>query len=199
MTVLLWISFITALAGHYFITLWMPTVLSDDGFSVAQANSAMGMFQLGGAIGSFLIAFLLDKIGIRVVALTFLLTAPVVAALSLHTGYGILMPHLLIAGLGVLGGQIGLNALSGTIYPTYMRAMGAGWGLGIGRIGSLVGPILGGYLLAMGIPRPTLLLLDSIPFFFAAIALYAMYVAKRTRDESTHGDLAIAKGGEFAH
>ena len=81
------------MAGHYFITLWMPTVLSDDGFSVAQANSAMGMFQLGGAIGSFLIAFLLDKIGIRVVALTFLLTAPVVAALSLHTGYGILMPH----------------------------------------------------------------------------------------------------------
>lgn len=199
MTVLLWISFITALAGHYFITLWMPTVLSDDGFSVAQANSAMGMFQLGGAIGSFLIAFLLDKIGIRVVALTFLLTAPVVAALSLHTGYGILMPHLLIAGLGVLGGQIGLNALSGTIYPTYMRAMGAGWGLGIGRVGSLAGPILGGYLLAMGIPRPTLLLLDSIPFFFAAIALYAMYVAKRARDESTHGDLAIAKGGEFAH
>jgi AAHS family 4-hydroxybenzoate transporter-like MFS transporter len=177
----------------------MPTVLSDDGFSVAQANSAMGMFQLGGAIGSFLIAFLLDKIGIRVVALTFLVTAPIVAALSLHTAYGILMPHLLIAGLGVLGGQIGLNALSGTIYPTYMRAMGAGWGLGIGRIGSLAGPILGGYLLAMGIPRPTLLLLDSIPFLFAAIALYAMYAAKRARDESMHGDMALAKGGEFAH
>jgi len=198
-TILLWISFITALAGHYFITLWMPTVLSDDGFSVAQANSAMGMFQLGGAIGSFLIAFLLDKIGIRVVALTFLVSAPIVAALSLHTGYGVLVPHMLFAGLGVLGGQIGLNALSGTIYPTYMRAMGAGWGLGIGRVGSLVGPIIGGYLLAMGIPRPTLLLLDSIPFLLAAIALYAMYVAKRARDEHAGGEIPLAKGGEFAH
>jgi AAHS family 4-hydroxybenzoate transporter-like MFS transporter len=198
-TILLWISFITALAGHYFITLWMPTVLSDDGFSVAQANNAMGMFQLGGAIGSFLIAFLLDKTGIRVVALTFLITAPIVAGLSLHTSYGVLVPHMLIAGLGVLGGQIGLNALSGTIYPTYMRAMGAGWGLGIGRIGSLAGPILGGYLLAMGIPRPTLLLLDSIPFFFCAFALYAMYVAKRTRDEQGGDVPELMKAREFAH
>jgi len=154
-TILLWLAFICSFTGHYFITLWMPTVLTDDGFSDAQANSAMGLFQFGGAIGSFLIAFLLDKLGIRVVALTFLVTAPIVAALGLHTSYGVLLPHMLIAGLGVLGGQIGLNALAGTIYPTYMRAMGAGWGLGIGRIGSLAGPILGGYLLAMGIPRPT--------------------------------------------
>ena len=198
-TILLWISFITALAGHYFITLWMPTVLSDDGFTIAEANSAMAMFQLGGALGSFLIAFLLDKMGIRVVALTMLVTAPIVAALSLHTSYAILMPHLLLAGLGVLGGQIGLNALAGTIYPTYMRAMGAGWGLGIGRVGSLAGPILGGYLLAMGIPRPTLLLLDSLPFLACAVALYAMYLAKRARDERLGVDPALDKAGSFAH
>lgn len=198
-TILLWIAFITALAGHYFITLWMPTVLSDDGFSIPQANSAMGMFQAGGAIGSFLIAVLLDRIGIKAVALTFLVTTPVVAALSLHTSLGVLMPHMVLAGIGVLGGQIGLNALSGTIYPTYMRAMGAGWALGIGRVGSLFGPILGGYLLSVGIPRPTLLLLDSIPFFFCALALYAMYVAKRARDGRGGSEVSLAKAGGFAH
>ncbi|HMI97340.1 MAG TPA: MFS transporter [Micropepsaceae bacterium] len=198
-TILLWVAFICSFTGHYFITLWMPTVLSDDGFSDAQANSAMGLFQFGGAIGSFLIAFLLDRLGIRVVALTFLLTAPIVAALGLHTSYGVLLPHMLIAGVGVLGGQIGLNALAGTIYPTYMRAMGAGWGLGIGRVGSLAGPIAGGYLLAMGIPRPTLLVLTSIPLFCCAVALYAMYVAKRNQDERAGGEIPLAKGGEFAH
>ena len=197
-TILLWVSFITAFAGHYFITLWMPTVLTDDGFSDAQANSAMGMFQMGGALGSFLIAFLLDRMGIRVVALTFLFAAPIVAALGLHTSYGVLLPHMLMAGLGVLGGQIGLNALAGTIYPTYMRAMGAGWGLGIGRIGSLAGPILGGYLLAMGIPRPTLLVLTAIPLFCCAVALYAMYIAKRARD-GREGEIPFAKAGGFAH
>jgi AAHS family 4-hydroxybenzoate transporter-like MFS transporter len=197
-TILLWIAFITALAGHYFITLWMPKVLLDDGYTLADANRAMGMFQFGGAIGSFLIAFLLNRIGIRVVAVTFLLTGPIVAALSLHTPYSVLVPHMLLAGIGVLGGQIGLNALSGTIYPTYMRAMGAGWGLGIGRIGSLAGPILGGYLISVGIPRPTLLMLDSIPFFFCAFALYAMYIAKRARD-GAETEMPLAKAGGFAH
>jgi AAHS family 4-hydroxybenzoate transporter-like MFS transporter len=197
-TILLWIAFITALAGHYFITLWMPKVLLDDGFALADANRAMGMFQFGGAIGSFLIAFLLNRLDIRVVAFTFLITAPIVAGLSLHTGYGVLLPHMLLAGVGVLGGQIGLNALSGTIYPTYMRAMGAGWALGIGRIGSLAGPIMGGYLIGMGIPRPTLLLLDSIPFLFCAVALYAMYIAKRARD-AREGEIPFAKAGGFAH
>ncbi len=83
-TILLWISFIASFTGHYFITGWMPTVLSDDGLSMRQANSAMGYFQFGGAIGSFLIAFLLDRIGIRVVALTFLAATPVVAVLGLQ-------------------------------------------------------------------------------------------------------------------
>jgi AAHS family 4-hydroxybenzoate transporter-like MFS transporter len=142
---------------------------------------------------------LLDRIGIKAVALTFLITTPIVAALSLHASYGVLLPHMLLAGVGVLGGQIGLNALAGTIYPTYMRAMGAGWGLGIGRVGSLAGPILGGYLLSMGIPRPTLLLLDAIPFFFCALALYAMYIAKRARDGRSEGDVSLAKAGGFAH
>ncbi len=65
---------------------------------------------------------------------------PVTIALGLEANYLLLQVNMLIAGIGVLGGQIGLNALCGTIYPTYMRAMGAGWALGIGRIGAIVGP-----------------------------------------------------------
>jgi AAHS family 4-hydroxybenzoate transporter-like MFS transporter len=195
-TILLWLSFIASFTGHYFITGWMPTVLSDDGLSIAQANNAMGFFQLGGAIGSFLIAFLLDRVGIRVVALTFLAAAPVVAVLGMQMPYSVLLTNMLIAGVGVLGGQIGLNALAGTIYPTYMRATGAGWGLGVGRIGSIAGPIIGGLLLSMGLTRPTLLLLTAIPLFFCGIALFALQSAKRARDE--RGGMELAKA-DFAH
>jgi AAHS family 4-hydroxybenzoate transporter-like MFS transporter len=195
-TILLWLSFIASFTGHYFITGWMPTVLSDDGLSIAEANTAMGFFQLGGAIGSFLIAFLLDRVGIRVVALTFLAATPVVAVLGMQMPYSVLLTNMLIAGIGVLGGQIGLNALAGTIYPTYMRATGAGWGLGIGRIGSVAGPIIGGLLLSIGLTRPTLLLLTAIPLFFCGIALFALQSAKRARDERGGMDLAKA---DFAH
>jgi AAHS family 4-hydroxybenzoate transporter-like MFS transporter len=195
-TILLWLSFIASFTGHYFITGWMPTVLSDDGLSIAEANSAMGFFQLGGAIGSFLIAFLLDRVGIRVVALTFLAATPVVAVLGMQMPYSVLLTNMLIAGIGVLGGQIGLNALAGTIYPTYMRATGAGWGLGVGRIGSVAGPIVGGVLLSMGLTRPTLLLLTAIPLFFCGIALFALQSAKRAQDE--RGGMELAKA-DFAH
>ena len=195
-TILLWLSFIASFTGHYFITGWMPTVLSDDGLSIAEANTAMGFFQLGGAIGSFLIAFLLDRVGIRVVALTFLAATPVVAVLGMQMPYSVLLTNMLVAGIGVLGGQIGLNALAGTIYPTYMRATGAGWGLGVGRFGSVAGPIIGGLLLTMGLTRPTLLLLTAIPLFFCGIALFGLQSAKRARDE--RGGMELAKA-DFAH
>jgi AAHS family 4-hydroxybenzoate transporter-like MFS transporter len=49
----------------------------------------------------------------------------------------------------VVGGQIAANALTAAFYPTAVRATGVGWALGIGRIGSIVGPLVGGILLSM--------------------------------------------------
>ncbi len=106
---------------------------------------------------------------------------------------------MLIGGIGVLGGQIGLNALCGTIYPTYMRAMGAGWAFGIGRIGAIVGPVIGGYLLSMGLDRPILLSLTAVPFFFCALSLFALAVAKRNQDQRDGVQATSIKASGFAH
>jgi AAHS family 4-hydroxybenzoate transporter-like MFS transporter len=200
MTILLWFAFIASFTGHYFLTGWLPTVLSDAGASIGEANFAAGLFQVGGAVGSFLIAYLLDRGGIRVVALTFLLAAPIVAALGVISADGpVLLANVFFAGLGVLGGQIGLNALAGTLYPTSMRATGAGWGLGIGRIGSITGPIVGGILITMGMGRPMLFLLTAIPFFFCALALVGLMAAKRRLDGLPENAAAIGTEREFAH
>ena len=178
----------------------MPTVLADDGYTIPQGNAAMGFFQFGGAVGSFLIAFLLDRVGIKIVTITFLIAVPVVAALGLHTDYTILIMNMIVGGIAVLGGQIGLNALSGTIYPTFMRATGAGWGLGVGRVGSIIGPVVAGVLIGAGVARPTLLFLTAIPFFFCALALFALTIAKRNQDERSGAPAsALEKAGGFAH
>ncbi len=136
--------------------------------------------------------------GIKVVAITFLIAVPVVAALGLHTDYLILIVLMIVGGIAVLGGQIGLNALSGTLYPTYMRATGAGWGLGVGRVGSIVGPVTAGVLIDAGVTRPSLLFLTAIPFFFCGLALFALNAAKNAQNgrEPIPG---VAKAGEFAH
>jgi AAHS family 4-hydroxybenzoate transporter-like MFS transporter len=198
-TTLLWAAFILSFTGHYFITGWMPTVLSDNGFTISEANAAMGWFQMGGAIGSFIIAVALDRLGIKVVGWTFMFAVPVVIALGMEADYLLLQANMLVAGIGVLGGQIGLNALCGTIYPTYMRAMGAGWALGIGRIGATSGPIIGGYLLAMGLERPILLFLTAVPLFFCALSLFALAVAKRNQDQRDGVQAASLKASGFAH
>ncbi len=198
MTLLLWFAMMTSFIGHYVITAWMPTILVDDGLTDAAANSAMGIFQTGGAIGSLLIAVLLYLIGIRVVAITFLLAVPITVLLGINMGYPVLVVNMLLGGIAVLGGQIGLNALCGTIYPTYMRATGAGWALGIGRLGAMAGPVFGGYLLEFGFTRLTILLVTSIPFLFCALALYALIPAKRASDARNSGAEVPLAGG-FAH
>jgi len=78
------------------------------------------------------------------------------------------------AGFCVLGGQFGLNAVSALIYPTSFRSKGAGWALGIGRIGSIVGPILGGVLIATHLPVQLLYVLAAIPFAIGAVACFVL-------------------------
>jgi AAHS family 4-hydroxybenzoate transporter-like MFS transporter len=198
-TILLWAAMILSFTGHYVITGWMPTLLSDNGHTIAESAWAMGIFQLGGAIGSFVVAIALDRMGINVVGWTFMLSVPIALALGMQSPYGLLLGYMLMGGIGVLGGQIGLNALCGTIYPTYMRAMGAGWALGLGRIGAIAGPAIGGYLMTVGFGRPALLSLAALFFFFCALSLFALTIAKRSQDQRDGVQATGIKASGFAH
>lgn len=71
------------------------------------------------------------------------------------------------AGLGVVGAQNGANAMAAEIYPTEARATGVGWALGVGRIGSILGPNLGAMLVGT---TPRLFVLASVPLMLAATA-----------------------------
>jgi AAHS family 4-hydroxybenzoate transporter-like MFS transporter len=74
------------------------------------------------------------------------------------------------AGMTIIGSQTGANATAGTLYPARMRTTGIGWALGIGRLGGIAAPALGGYLLAVGL-RPTHIFLSAC--FFAIVAAVA--------------------------
>ena len=82
----MWTAFILSFTGHYFITGWMPTVLSDNGFTISESKPAMGSFQMGGAVGSFIVAVALDRIGIKVVGVDLpARRSPIMIALGLQS------------------------------------------------------------------------------------------------------------------
>jgi AAHS family 4-hydroxybenzoate transporter-like MFS transporter len=78
------------------------------------------------------------------------------------------------AGIGTAGCQHGVNAVSGALYPTVIRSTGAGWALGVGRIGQIVGPLSGGLLLGFGWPPRDIFLAASGPALAAALGMAAL-------------------------
>jgi AAHS family 4-hydroxybenzoate transporter-like MFS transporter len=80
----------------------------------------------------------------------------------------------LFVGFCLSGGQKANNALSVYFYPTALRGTGLGWGLGIGRIGGVIGPFLAGLLLTAGWTPGALFLAAAGPLLIGAIAIAAM-------------------------
>jgi len=175
LTSLLWLSFILSLTGHHFLTSWLPTVLDADGIPLAHAVGAGALIQVGGAAGSLMVGRLLDRIGISAIALAFVFAIPFVILIGAVSMPELeLMAVVFFAGLFLLGGQVGLNALAGTLYPTFIRATGAGWALGVGRIGSILGPALGGVLIALKLPMPLLFVCAAAPAACCAVTVYLL-------------------------
>ena len=108
------------------------------------------LLQVGGTIGAFGLAWLIARGGfLPMLAATFALATVSIAfigqpGISLRCCFVIVF----VAGWCIVGGQPGINALSATYYPTYLRSTGVGAGLGVGRVGAIVGPYIGGMLLA---------------------------------------------------
>src|SRR6201985_1922792 len=107
------------------------------------------MLQIGGVVGTFALGSVIDRFSFRALALVYFGATFAVAAIG-QLGHSAVLVSIAIfaAGFCVVGGQIAANALTAGYYPTSVRATGIGWALGIGRIGSIVGPLFGGGVLA---------------------------------------------------
>jgi AAHS family 4-hydroxybenzoate transporter-like MFS transporter len=173
MTTLLWLAYAANMVSLHFLTSWLPTVIADSGVPLAHAVIATALLQAGGAVGSLAVGLLLDRIGTLGIVAAFLVAAPCVASLG-HVGTDETPLMLLVAAAGmcIIGGQAGINALAGTLYPTYMRSTGTGWAFGIGRFGSIMGPVIGGQLIALALPLSTLFATAAAPVLVSAGALF---------------------------
>lgn len=170
-TPLLWFCFGMTLMANYFLNSWMPVLFVQMGLPPDEAALASGLYHVGGTIGGLFISVLIDRYGFVVIALLLLLAGPVVAGIGIDSlSYPALLTLSLAAGICVLGAQFGNNAAAGLLYPTEIRAKAVGWAFSIGRFGSILGPLVGGMLLARNWPLPDLFLAAAAPLAIGAVA-----------------------------
>lgn len=170
-TPLLWFCFGMTLMANYFLNSWMPVLFVQLGLPPGEAALASGLYHVGGTIGGVLISVLIDRYGFVIIATLLLLAGPVVAGIGIESlSYPALLALSLAAGICVLGAQFGNNAAAGLLYPTEIRAKAAGWAFSMGRFGSILGPLVGGMLLARNRPLPELFLAAAAPLAAGAVA-----------------------------
>lgn len=189
MTLLLWLGYASNMVSLHFLTSWLPTVIAESGVPLSHAVIATALLQTGGAVGSLIVGALIDRVGIGGIVAALLVVVPCVAGLG-HVGTQEvpLMTLVTLAGFGIIGGQAGINALSGTLYPTFMRSTGTGWAFGMGRFGSIMGPVIGGYLIGLGLPLGTLFAAASAPIFVSAGALFCLGRLSIVRNRNEGGE-----------
>lgn len=182
-TILLWIINFMNLLNLYFLASWLPTVANQAGYGIRTSVLVGTMEQLAGMIGGFSLGLFVQRWGfVRVLTACFALGCINIALIGQPgLSLAMLFTVVFLAGFGVVGGQTAVNALSATYYPTDLRATGIGAGLGIGRIGAIIGPVVGGVLMSRHLPSQKLFLVAAVPALVSALVMVGMHWVLRAK------------------
>ncbi|WP_321898595.1 3-(3-hydroxy-phenyl)propionate transporter MhpT [Paraburkholderia heleia] len=185
-TIALWISYLGTLIVLYFLMNWLPSMVLARGLTRVQSNLVLMLFNIGGGIGAVAIATIMDRFGRRGTVIG--MYVGIVAALTVLASAGGASSTAvggLLCGFFIVGGQSVLYALAGHAYPTEVRGTGVGAAVAVGRLGSILGPLVAGQLFALG-QSPSMLVGSSIPLVVIA-ALAALSVVGAFRQRSALG------------
>jgi MFS transporter, AAHS family, 4-hydroxybenzoate transporter len=175
-TTLLWIINFMNLLNLYFLSSWIPTVVRDAGYTTRTAVLAGAMVQVGGTVGPFVTGWFINRFGfVPTLTVSFFFASLSIAAIG-QPGLSMVMlfTAIFFAGWCVVGGQPGINSLAAIFYPTYLRSTGIGWGLGIGRIGAIIGPFVGGQLMGLHWTNRELFYAAAIPAVISALVTFSL-------------------------
>ncbi|KFZ81475.1 MFS transporter [Amycolatopsis sp. MJM2582] len=170
-TLLLGLMSFAGLLLTYGLNTWLPKIMADNGYGKGYSLTFLLVLNLGAIVGGMAASLWADRAGAkRVVATTFVLAAGTLALLPLSLPLGVLLLAVAVAGVGTIGTQVLIYGLVSNYYPTRARAAGVAWCAGFGRLGGIVGPVIGGVLVGAGLGGTTAF------YIFAAIAAAAAAV-----------------------
>ena len=149
-TLLLWLLNFSNLSLIFFFVMWLPSLFVHSGFDPRDAIRATALFSFSGILGGLTLAALMSRIGpVLTLGACYVLTIfSVITFASVSAPSTIFLLALFCCGFLITGSQFCLHAVINLFYPGPIRATGLGFALGAGRIGGVIAPIAGGFVLA---------------------------------------------------
>jgi MFS transporter, AAHS family, 4-hydroxybenzoate transporter len=182
-TVLVWCLYFANLLSIYLIQYWLPTVLNLSGLAPADAVFAASLMSAGPLVSVFAMAPLSRRFGPQLVLAVMLCTGVlVIASVGLaNPPHDLLLAMIFLMGCCTVGSMTGINGMTAALYPARVRTTGMGWALGIGRLGGIGGPWLGGVLLTMGAPPRQIFLCACVTALLATFCVVMLHIVARRR------------------
>jgi len=180
-TLLVAASYFLHITTFYYIIKWVPKIVVDMGFAASAAAGVLVWANVGGALGGAVVGFVSNKLNLKAVTMVVLVCSTVMVNVF-GRGYTDLATLSLVcacAGFFTNGAINGLYATFAQVFPSHMRASGTGFGIGIGRGGSVIAPIIAGYLFQAGNSLTTVSVYLSVGSVLAAIAVYFVVYPKK--------------------
>jgi MFS transporter, AAHS family, benzoate transport protein len=159
----------------YGLNTWLPQIMRQAGFNLGDALTFLLVLNAGAIVGSISASALADRIGIkRVVTGSFVLAFVAILMLSLQLPLAILLVIVAFAGLGSVGTQILVGGYCATHYPQSLSATALSWSLGVGRIGAICGPLIGGFIASLAFGWQVNFYMFAVFAVIGAIVVFAV-------------------------
>ena len=179
-TPLLWTAYIASSIAIFLRVSWGPTILQAIGFSRSTAAYATSISSLGGALGGLLLMRFTDTRGVISIAVFPVLTVPLLLTMGLAGigGTPFLVMYFFLT-MFLVGAHFGLHSIAGIFYPSAFRSNGAGWATSIAKIGSVIGPVIGGVVLSTHLPVRILFALLAVCPFVVGVSVFMLGLIQR--------------------
>jgi len=182
-TVLITLGYFAHVISFYFIIKWVPKLVVDMGFVPKAAAGVLTWANVGGATGVVLFGLIATRVGLKALTILALLGS---SAMVVWFGRGShdltsLSSTVAIAGLFTNSAIGGYYMLFARVFPTHVRATGTGFAIGVGRGGSLLAPVVAGYLLQAGFGLQAVATIMAMGSLSSAAALLALKVRATER------------------
>ncbi len=179
-TGILLFAYLGNIGTYYYFVKWIPTIVSDIGYSSSEATTVLGVVSLGGVIGSIGLGVISRFLPIRpLMALCLILAAIGVALFPYFTETLQSMKFIgFFTGLFIFAAISGFFGLFAISYPSSLLGSGSGLVLGIGRGGAVLGPMIPGFLFAAGVMLESIAIIMAAGSFLAGVAVLFLRAQK---------------------